>query len=96
MLGTTEEVQTAERSYRASNSDATSERNVEENTSVSTRPSLLSRILRIEWLGQMVASLCWIASVFSYGLNSSGDWLQLFAASAWMIANIAALLTAES
>ncbi len=58
--------------------------------------SRLSRALRIEWLGQTVASLCWIVSVFTYGLNSVGDWLQLCAASAWLIANVAALMTTEN
>ena len=49
------------------------------------------RILRLDWLGQTAASLFWIASVFTYGITSTGDWLQLFAASAWLIANLAAL-----
>lgn len=56
------------------------------------KQSLLARALRIEWLGQTVASLCWIVSVFTYGISSAGDWLQLAAATAWLIANIAALL----
>ncbi|MEM7606667.1 MAG: hypothetical protein AAF411_15020 [Myxococcota bacterium] len=50
-----------------------------------------ARAMRIEWLGQMAASGFWIASVFSYGVNSTGDVLQLLAASAWAVANIAAL-----
>ncbi|MEM6779401.1 MAG: hypothetical protein AAF670_17230 [Planctomycetota bacterium] len=50
-------------------------------------------MFRIEWLGQTLASLCWIASVFSYGIQSNGDWLQLVAASAWLVANIAAVMT---
>jgi len=50
-----------------------------------------ARALRVEWLGQTIASLCWIASVLSYGINASGDWLQLFAASAWLLANVAPL-----
>ena len=58
--------------------------------------SRLARALRIEWLGQTVASLCWIASVLSYGISSNGDWLQLAAASAWLLANIAAITTAEA
>ncbi|MGB0599493.1 MAG: hypothetical protein ACPGLY_22650, partial [Rubripirellula sp.] len=49
--------------------------------------------LCFEWLGQTVASLCWIGSVISYGISSSGDWLQLVAASAWLLANIAAIST---
>ena len=57
--------------------------------------SLLSRAMKIEWLGQMVASLCWIVSVFSYGITSTGDWLQLAAACSWAVANIAALVAGE-
>lgn len=57
------------------------------------KQSLITRALRIEWLGQTVASLCWIVSVFTYGISSVGDWLQLAAATAWLVANIAALLT---
>lgn len=56
----------------------------------------LERVLRIEWLGQTVASLCWIASVLAYGISSSGDWLQLLAASSWLVANVAAALTAKT
>ena len=48
----------------------------------------LEKISSIEWLGQMVASLCWIISVFSYGISTNGDWLQLVAASSWMASNI--------
>ena len=55
----------------------------------------LARTLSVEWLGQTAASLCWIASVFSYGISATGDWLQLLAASAWLLANIASLATAE-
>lgn len=46
------------------------------------------RSLGLEWYGQTLASLCWIASVFTYGIDNAGDLLQLFAASAWLIANI--------
>ena len=59
-----------------------------------TRP----KFLRIEWLGQTLASFCWIVSVFVYGFASgdglqmsTGDWLQLAAASSWFISNLAAL-----
>ena len=55
-----------------------------------------ARVLRIEWLGQTVASVCWIASVLTYGINSSGDWLQLFAASSWLLANIATAVTVQA
>lgn len=56
--------------------------------------SRLEKVLRIEWLGQTIASMCWIASVLVYGISSAGDWLQLCAASAWLLANIAAVMTA--
>ena len=59
-------------------------------------PAWVARVLQIEWLGQTVASVCWIASMLTYGINSSGDWLQLFAASAWLLANIASIATAEA
>lgn len=49
--------------------------------------------MSLEWLGQTGASLCWIASVFTYGISSNGDWLQLFAASSWLIANLSVLAT---
>ncbi len=58
--------------------------------------SRLARALRVEWLGQTAASTCWIASMLTYGISSSGDWLQLFAASAWLLANIASIVTAEA
>ncbi|MEM9623486.1 MAG: hypothetical protein AAF993_17705 [Pseudomonadota bacterium] len=48
-----------------------------------------------ERLGQTLASLCWIASIMAYGINSSGDWLQLLAASSWLSANIAAIVKSE-
>ena len=60
------------------------------------RRSRLARTLRVEWLGQTAASVCWIASMLTYGISSSGDWLQLFAASAWLLANIASVATAEA
>ena len=56
----------------------------------------LKKAMSIEWLGQTIASLSWIASVFTYGISSTGDGLQLVAASAWLVANIAALATAGS
>ncbi|MEM6331358.1 MAG: hypothetical protein AAF790_14085 [Planctomycetota bacterium] len=58
--------------------------------------SRLARALRIEWIGQTVASLCWIASVFTYGIEKPGDYLQLAAASAWLVANVAALASEEA
>lgn len=55
----------------------------------------LKKALRIEWLGQTTASLCWMTSMMFYGLNAPGDWLQLSAASAWFMANMAALVKVE-
>lgn len=56
----------------------------------------LARALRVEWLGQTAASLFWIVSVFVYGISSTGDWLQLCAASAWLLANIATIVSVEA
>ena len=53
---------------------------------------LVSRMLRLEWLGQTVASVCWIVSVFLYGIEKAADVLQLAAASSWMVANVASLV----
>ena len=60
-----------------------------------SKPALsrLDRALSIEWLGQTMASLFWIISVFSYGISALGDWLQLCAASAWLLSNIATIVT---
>jgi len=59
----------------------------------------LKKMFSLEWLGQTVASLCWIVSVFVYGyavsdelIMSTGDWLQLMAASCWFISNISAVI----
>lgn len=59
-------------------------------------PAGMARVLRVEWLGQTLASLCWIVSVFAYGVTSAGDYLQLFAASAWLLANIAVVVPAQN
>ena len=69
---------------------------VEKKIETSRLPDWLIRVLRIEWLGQTVASICWIASVLAYGISSSGDWLQLCAASSWLLANIAAALPVQA
>ena len=61
-----------------------------------SRRSRVGRALCLEWLGQTAASVCWIASVLTYGISSGGDWLQLLAASAWLVANIAAITSAEA
>ena len=58
--------------------------------------SRLSRARSLSWLGQTAASLCWIGSMLTYGLESGGDWLQLCAASAWLVANIATLVRAKA
>ena len=51
----------------------------------------VSRMLSLEWLGQTVASVCWIVSVFLYGIEKAADVLQLAAASSWLVANVASL-----
>ena len=60
--------------------------------SSSTNQARFAKMLSFEWLGQTLASLCWIISVFSYGISSTGDWLQLMAASSWMLSNIASVI----
>lgn len=55
-----------------------------------------TKAMRAEWIGQTLASICWISSVFVYGISSGGDLLQLLAASAWLFANIVHLKTTES
>ncbi|MBO41330.1 MAG: hypothetical protein CL729_07260 [Chloroflexi bacterium] len=42
-------------------------------------------------LFQLIASSAWMASVFVYGSFTSGDYLQLLAASSWTISNIISL-----
>jgi len=58
--------------------------------------SRLAKVRNIEWLGQTTASVCWIGSMLTDGIRSGGDWLQLCAASAWLLANIVAIATAEA
>ncbi|MEM1081961.1 MAG: hypothetical protein AAGH65_10310 [Pseudomonadota bacterium] len=68
--------------------------------SAEVRPSAWAlrrrEFFRPERIGQTVASVCWITSMFVYGINSGGDWLQLGAASAWFLANMAAVLAADA
>ena len=52
----------------------------------------VQKMMRISWLGQTLASLCWIISVFVYGISGTGDWLQLAAASCWMVSNISSVI----
>ena len=56
----------------------------------------LSRARSLSWLGQTAASLCWIGSMLVTGVESGGDWLQLCAASAWLMANIASLVRTDA
>lgn len=72
------------------NNDETVDDNTKLSSSSMTR---LDKMMSIEWLGQTVASGSWIVSVFVYGLSGTGDYLQLVAASSWMLSNIAAVLT---
>ena len=58
------------------------------STATKAISNIRGRALRPDWLGQTAASLFWIVSIFAYGIESSGDWLQLSAASAWMAANL--------
>lgn len=60
------------------------------------RRGRLARASSVKWLGQTIASLCWMSSMLVYGLESGGDWLQLCAASAWLAANLATLAPADA
>ena len=60
-----------------------------------TEQTRMQKMMSLGWLGQLVASLCWILSVFAYGISTTGDWLQLCAASSWMVSNIAAIVTID-
>ena len=61
-------------------------------TATQSRNTRINKMMSLEWLGQTIASGAWIVSVFVYGLASTGDYLQLVAASAWMLSNIAAVV----
>ena len=65
------------------------------NASGTARSGRLARALSVKWLGQSVASMCWIGSMLATGVDSTGDWLQLCAASAWLLANLAVLVPAD-
>ena len=66
-------------------------------TEVSGGPTEIpSRSLGLEWYGQTTASLCWIASVFVYGIDGAGALLQLCAASAWLVANLSTAVSGRS
>ena len=71
--------------------------NKEESNNTSTQKNnpqtRMGKMMSIEWLGQTIASGSWIISVFVYGLSSAGDYLQLVAASSWMLSNIAAVIS---
>ncbi len=71
-------------------------RNNERNIASGRVQSRLARLRSIKWLGQTAASLFWIGSLLTTGIGSTGDWLQLCAASAWLVANIATLVTADA
>lgn len=60
-----------------------------------TSPTRIEKMMSVGWFGQVLASMFWILSVFSYGITTSGDWLQLLAASSWMMSNIAVIISIE-
>ena len=62
-------------------------------TTTQSNDTRISKMMSLEWLGQTVASGAWIVSVFVYGLASTGDYLQLVAASSWMLSTVAALIS---
>ena len=64
-------------------------------TTTQSNNTRISKMMSLEWLGQTVASGAWIVSVFVYGLASTGDYLQLVAASSWMLSNVAAVISVK-
>ena len=62
-------------------------------TATQSNNTRISKMMSLEWLGQTIASGAWIVSVFVYGLASTGDYLQLVAASSWMLSNVAAVIS---
>lgn len=70
-------------------------RNSQKSIAAGAARSRLSKLRSIPWLGQTTASVCWIGSMLISGIGSTGDWLQLCAASAWLLANIATLVAAD-
>ncbi|WP_200820737.1 hypothetical protein [Pseudobacteriovorax antillogorgiicola] len=69
---------------------------MENHPSSSIRAGARSQLIKtvsLDWLGQTLASICWICSMFAYGIDSTGDWLQVMAASAWFLANVVTLLS---
>ena len=69
---------------------------IKTSTVLPRRRRRMERMLRPDWLGQTLASLCWIGSVLTYGISSTGDWLQILAASAWLFANISTVVFDEA
>ena len=67
-----------------------------ENSNTGKASAILAKMLSVEWLGQTIASVCWIVSMLVYGISSTGDWLQLMAACAWLVANVASLVNTEA
>tara|TARA_B100002052_G_scaffold75712_1_gene68745 strand:- start:2190 stop:2420 length:231 start_codon:yes stop_codon:yes gene_type:complete len=72
------------------NNDEDSNNTASQSNTSQTR---MGKMMSIEWLGQTIASGSWIVSVFVYGLTSTGDYLQLVAASSWMLSNIASVIS---
>ena len=62
-------------------------------TTTQSNNTRINKMMSLEWVGQTVASGAWIVSVFVYGLASTGDYLQLVAASSWMLSNVAAVIS---
>lgn len=53
------------------------------------------KMMSVEWVGQTIASGCWIVSVFVYGEWGTGDWLQFTAACSWMLANLSSAFSVK-
>lgn len=69
---------------------------INDNEAMRLQKSWVRLALSGKWLGQTFASVFWLGSIFAYGINSTGDVLQLCAASAWLTANIATLVSEKA
>ena len=96
MLTGTDTTTTERVSTEPSNGPNVTSRSSSTGSGSSPVQTRLERVLRIEWLGQTIASICWIGSVFAYEISSIGDWLQLIAASAWLFANVAVAVSVKT
>ena len=71
-------------------------RRLKNSTANNQRPNRQHKHIYLNQLAQTFASICWIASMFAYGIESDGDWLQLVSGSAWLFANMSSSISIYS